>query len=812
MTIISFVEGAAAARGGMGIVGVPAILRSVAIRGHHAALILAGPVNPRQKEYVVPDVPGALRRQDGAGAFGIVNFSARPTWAFAPSILWRVRQKVRAADIITLHSLYSFPVFAGYLLARWYRKPYAIWPHGVLAPFQRRVSKGRKWLYDRLVARRILNHASVLLYSAAGEREEVQDLSLQPPSVVVADGLDSGDYANLPPRGQFRTKRLAGHEGPLVAFLARLNVKKGLDLLLKSMALVLKAFPEARLAIVGPPDPPTFENQVRRWIEDTGVGSQTVVTGMVTHQEKLELLADADVFVLPSEAENFGHSVFEAMASGIPVVVSDALNYAQEIARAGAGFASRRDPPSFAARIGELLADSALRNVMGAKGKVFARGYSSEQTGETLETIFRAIIERRPLPSAAVQPPAPRTGLSIVSFVEGALRRKGGIGIVGVPLILGSTAARGHSVVALMAGPPIPGREGFTARTVAEALLRKEGLGTFGIVPFAGLGPWALSPAMLWKGNRLVKRSDFVGLHSLYSFPVLLGYLLARFHRKPYFIWLHGVLAPFQREVSARKKWVYDRILARRILRQAAVIFFTAWGERHAAPPTALRTLSAIVPTGFIAEEFAVLPPRGAFRARFLGGYQGPLVVYLGRLNAKKGLDLLAQAMARVAAETPDVRLAIIGPPDPPSFAEQVGMWIRENGVESCTVLTGSVDPAGRLEAMADADLLVMPSHAENFGFSVFEAMASGLPVVVSNTLDYAGEIARCGAGFSVPRVAEDFANAMLKLIVDAGLRQRMGVSGAQLANRYSWRNTGEKVDRVLKCLLAGQPVPADLS
>ena len=75
-------------------------------------------------------------RKEGAGTFGMVTFRSLQQWAFAPSILWRARRYVRSADFVSLHSLYSFPVFAGYLLARWYKKPYAFWPHGVLAAFQ----------------------------------------------------------------------------------------------------------------------------------------------------------------------------------------------------------------------------------------------------------------------------------------------------------------------------------------------------------------------------------------------------------------------------------------------------------------------------------------------------------------------------------------------------------------------------------------------------------------------------------------------------------------------------------------------------
>src|SRR5215469_10381979 len=187
----------------------------------------------------------------------------------------------------------------------------------------------------------------------------------------------------------------------------------------------------------------------------------------------------------------------------------------------------------------------------------------------------------------------------IIGFAEGANPAKGGLGLVGVPLILGGLACRGHQVALVTSGGCTPGRERFLATTVDEALLRKEGAGAFGVVTFKAARAWAFAPAMLWRLNRHVRRADFVSLHSLYSFPVLAGYLLARFHRKPYGIWPHGVLARFQRKVSVKKKRVYDLLFVNRMLKNASVLFFSAEGERAEAADLGLSVPSVIVPDGF---------------------------------------------------------------------------------------------------------------------------------------------------------------------------------------------------------------------
>jgi glycosyltransferase involved in cell wall biosynthesis len=398
MRVIGFVEGACKSKGGFGLVGVQIILSGIARRGHEIALVLAGDATPGRERFMARSLEAALARPEGDGRFGIARFRARESWAFAPAILWRANRYVREADFVTLHSAYSFPVLAGYLLARLHGVPYGLWPHGVLLRIQRRFGARKKWLYDRLFTRRILNNASVIVYSSRKEQSESADLHPNVPSVIIPDGMDLEDFSKLPPRGRFRARYLNGFDGPLVVFLARLNGKKGIELLIRSMRLVVSRHPGTRLAIIGGPDPPSYIERVYGWLEECGMTSATVVTGNVSAEGKLEALADADVFMLPSEGENFGYSVFEAMACGVPVVVSDVLDYGAAIAAAGAGFAEPRDPERFAEAALRLIRDPALRAGVGEQGKRFVQSYSSTQTGIDLERTFESIIHRRPLP------------------------------------------------------------------------------------------------------------------------------------------------------------------------------------------------------------------------------------------------------------------------------------------------------------------------------------------------------------------------------------------------------------------------------
>jgi glycosyltransferase involved in cell wall biosynthesis len=401
--------------------------------------------------------------------------------------------------------------------------------------------------------------------------------------------------------------------------------------------------------------------------------------------------------------------------------------------------------------------------------------------------------------------------MNIVSFAEGAHPRKGGLNLLAAPRLLASLADKGHRVVLALGGPPPIGNKGFAVADVSSALSRKQGFGTFGTVPFHAWTSWACAPEMLQLGP-VVRDADFVLLHSLYSFPVLAGALLAKVHRKPYGIWFHGLMAPVQRRIGWRKKWLYDKVMASRILARASVLVYTARGERDEAEDLKLTVPSVIIPLGVDTSLFEKLPPRGRFRHRFLDGHNGPLLLFFGRLNAKKGLDVLCEAMAQILAERPDCRLAIVGPSDPPSFERRVRQWVQSSGIEHAVVMTGLADPELRLEAFADADIFVLPSQAENFCHAAFEAMASQLPVVVSDTLNYAREISGHRAGLAVPRNARSFSAATLRLLAEPETQRRMAANGLQLARSYSWEQTGSRLERTIESIVQERTIPADLT
>ena len=139
--------------------------------------------------------------------------------------------------------------------------------------------------------------------------------------VIRYNGIDASSCTSLPPRGGFRAKWGISPDEPLILFLSRLIPRKGADILIESFA---QACPESgRLVIAGPEGEPGYRAYLEKCARKSGVETRVIFTGAIYDEEKKAALADADIFALPSRYENFANAAAEAMACGIPVIITD---------------------------------------------------------------------------------------------------------------------------------------------------------------------------------------------------------------------------------------------------------------------------------------------------------------------------------------------------------------------------------------------------------------------------------------------------------------------------------------------------------
>lgn len=308
-------------------------------------------------------------------------------------------EAIRGADVVHLHSLYLFHTWVTARLCRKHGVPYLLRPHGTLDPFLWRRHRGRKAVMELLFQNRVLREAAALHYTAEEEKRLAAPHAQGAPGIVVPNGLDLAQYAELPAPGSFRSRHPEIGNRRIVLFLSRLNFKKGLDLLIPAFARAARRHDDLHLVIAGPDD--GMRTSVEGWIATAGVGGRATFTGMLDHPAKLAAFRDAAMFVLPSYSENFGIAIVEAMACGVPVAVSDRVNIWREIEAAGAGLVGPPTVDGVARQIEALAADPAGAAAMGGRGRALvAEKFSWTRIARELESVYRSLAR----PNAARNP------------------------------------------------------------------------------------------------------------------------------------------------------------------------------------------------------------------------------------------------------------------------------------------------------------------------------------------------------------------------------------------------------------------------
>lgn len=333
---------------------------------------------------------------------------------------------------------------------------------------------------------------------------------------------------------------------------------------------------------------------------------------------------------------------------------------------------------------------------------------------------------------------------------------------------------------------------------------------------FTYLTPLLMSPAMAkWIDKRLGD-FDIVHIHGLYRFPVTYAAWRAQRAGVPYVISPHGSLDPFlykQSRYNLPLKRIYERLFDIPNLNHAAAIHYTAEEEAERAAFLGLRAKPVIVPIGIDWESYKQIPARGHFRRRLGLDVHTPLVLFLGRINFKKGLDLLVPAFSHVVHQRPGARLAIVGP-DNEDYGSKVKLWCREQGIEDKVFFVDHLGPEEVKQAYVDADVFVLPSYTENFGMTVVEAMACGCPVVISDQVNIWREIQQERAGLVVTLHPLELAEAVCHVLAHKEEAKAMGARGRKAAEiRYAWHRIVDQLTQIYRGLIeeaASKRLPQD--
>lgn len=305
-------------------------------------------------------------------------------------------ERIARVDLVHLHSLYLFHDWAAARACRRGGVPYLLRPHGTLDPFHWSRHRWRKRLIEAMFQDRVTRNAAALHFTSDDEMRASEPHTCGAPGVVVPNGLDITEYADLPPPGELRRRYPEIGARRIVLFLGRLNFKKGLDLLVPAFGVAAAEHADLHLVIAGPDD--GMEGPIRQLVVASGLGSRVTFTGVLTGRSKLAAFRDAYLFALPSYAENFGIAVVEAMACGLPVAISDQVAIWRDIEQSGAGSVGRTEVASVAEQLRRLAAEPAAAAAMGARGKALvAARFSWDTIARQLEAVYRSLARTSPI-------------------------------------------------------------------------------------------------------------------------------------------------------------------------------------------------------------------------------------------------------------------------------------------------------------------------------------------------------------------------------------------------------------------------------
>jgi glycosyltransferase involved in cell wall biosynthesis len=264
---------------------------------------------------------------------------------------------------------------------------------------------------------------------------------------------------------------------------------------------------------------------------------------------------------------------------------------------------------------------------------------------------------------------------------------------------------------------------------------------------------------------------DLVHVHGVFTYPSLIGRRRAMDAGLPFIVRPLGILNRWGME--QRRPWVkklFFRLVEKPSLDRASALHFTSEDEARDVSRLKIQAPSAVLPLGLDLEPYERLPSQEMFRKRFPLPGAGPVVLFLSRIDRKKGIDILLPAFKQVLSKVPAATLVIAGDGDP-LVVDALKQASASQGIDEQVVWTGFVSGELRLAAFAAATVFCLPSRSENFGMALLEAMAAGLPCVSTDQVALAAEAARADAVSLAPLAVEPLAEALVHLLTEPGRR-----------------------------------------
>ncbi|MEH1774144.1 glycosyltransferase [Nostoc sp.] len=315
-----------------------------------------------------------------------------------------------------------------------------------------------------------------------------------------------------------------------------------------------------------------------------------------------------------------------------------------------------------------------------------------------------------------------------------------------------------------------------------------------------------IAPSLISWLFKNVNNYDIVHSQTVFAPMISVAHSICKYFQIPYIVTPHGMLEPWALSYKAWKKRIYYKVFENPAIQNSSAIQATSSFELNNINSLKFQN-TVFVPNGIRRQEFEPLSNPEIFYQQFPETRGKTLILFLGRIDPKKGLDLLAPAFAKVYNQFPHTHLVVAGP-DNIGFMDKAQNYFLQADCLDAVTFTGMVSGALKYAALAAANLYVAPSYSEGFSISILEGMASGLPCIITTACNFP-EAAKAEAAHVVEINVNAIANALIECLSNPQQATEMGDRARKfIFQNYTWDRAADKLIQVYKSVIDKKPLP----